>query len=93
MVLTGFVLVASQASFVVLGQEYLPNRVGLASGVTLGLAVSLGGGISPVLGAIADAHGVAASLLTIAAFALAATLIAFTLPGENRAQRRAEAGI
>jgi len=83
-VLTGFVLVASQASFVVLGQEYLPNRVGLASGVTLGLAVSLGGGISPVLGAIADAHGVAASLLTIAGFATAATLIAFSLPAENR---------
>jgi FSR family fosmidomycin resistance protein-like MFS transporter len=83
-VVTGFVLVASQASFVVLGQEYLPNRVGLASGVTLGLAVSLGGGLSPVLGAIADAHGVGASLLTIAALALAGTLIAFTLPSENR---------
>jgi FSR family fosmidomycin resistance protein-like MFS transporter len=88
-ILTGFVLVASQASFVVLGQEYLPNRVGLASGVTLGLAVSLGGGLSPVLGAIADAHGVAASLLTIAGLAAAGTLIAFTLPNENR---RARAG-
>lgn len=87
-VVTGFVLVASQASFVVLGQEYLPNRVGLASGVTLGLAVSLGGGISPVLGAIADAHGVAAALLTIAGFALVGTLIAFTLPGENRRQTK-----
>jgi FSR family fosmidomycin resistance protein-like MFS transporter len=87
-VLTGFVLVASQASFVVLGQEFLPNRVGLASGVTLGLAVSLGGGISPVLGAIADAHGVAASILTIAGMALAATLVAFTLPSENRRQTK-----
>jgi hypothetical protein len=45
-----------------------------------------------VLGAIADAHGVAASLLTIAGLALAGTLIAFTLPGENRRLRRAEAG-
>jgi FSR family fosmidomycin resistance protein-like MFS transporter len=86
-VVTGFVLVASQASFVVLGQEYLPNRVGLASGVTLGLAVSLGGGLSPVLGAIADAHGVGASLLTIAGLAAAGTLIAFTLPNENRRAR------
>ena len=42
--------------------------------------MSLGGGLSPVLGAIADAHGVAASLLTIAGLALAGTLIAFTLP-------------
>ena len=75
-------LVASQASFVVLGQEYLPNRVGLASGVTLGLAVSLGGGLSPVLGAIADRFGVGTSLLTISGLALAATLIALTLPLE-----------
>jgi FSR family fosmidomycin resistance protein-like MFS transporter len=84
LVITGFVLVASQASFVVLGQEYLPNRVGFASGVTLGLAVSLGGSLSPALGAIADAHGVDATLLTTAALALAGTLIAFTLPKEPR---------
>jgi FSR family fosmidomycin resistance protein-like MFS transporter len=85
---TGFVLVASQASFVVLGQEYLPNRVGLASGVTLGLAVSLGGGLSPALGAIADHFGVGATLLTVSGLALAATLIAFTLPGETRRTTR-----
>jgi len=84
LIVTGFVLVASQASFVVLGQEYLPNRVGFASGVTLGLAVSLGGSLSPALGAIADAHGVDATLLTTAALALAGTIIGFTLPKEPR---------
>ena len=84
LVVTGFVLVASQASFVVLGQEYLPNRVGFASGVTLGLAVSLGGSLSPALGAIADAHGVDWTLLTTAVLALAGTVIAFTLPAEPR---------
>ncbi len=84
LIVTGFVLVASQAAFVVLGQEYLPNRVGLASGVTLGLAVSLGGSLSPVLGAIADRHGLAATLLTISGLALMATVFAFTLPGEVR---------
>jgi FSR family fosmidomycin resistance protein-like MFS transporter len=84
LILTGFVLVASQASFIVLGQEYLPNRVGLASGVTLGLAVSLGGGLSPALGAIADHFGVGSTLFTVSGLALAATLIAFTLPGETR---------
>ena len=35
---------------VVLGQEYLPRRVGMASGVTLGLAVSVGGMCAPLLG-------------------------------------------
>jgi MFS transporter, FSR family, fosmidomycin resistance protein len=88
LIVTGFVFVASQAAFVVLGQEYLPNRVGLASGVTLGLAVSLGGAFSPVLGWIADGHGVTATILTVAVLAALATAIAFTLPGEARRRAR-----
>ncbi|HEX3615543.1 MAG TPA: MFS transporter [Solirubrobacteraceae bacterium] len=53
-----------------LGQDYLPNRPGTASAVTLGLAVSAGGVSAPVLGAVADAHGVhgAAAVLTILCF-------------------------
>ena len=45
-----------------LGQEYLPNRIGTASGVTLGLAVSAGGAVTPVLGLLADAYGLAWAL-------------------------------
>jgi MFS transporter, FSR family, fosmidomycin resistance protein len=37
-----------------LGQEYLPNRIGTAAGVTSGLAVSAGGVLTPALGALAD---------------------------------------
>ncbi|MFD9205219.1 MFS transporter [Streptomyces sioyaensis] len=40
---------------VTLGQDYLPRRVGTASGVTLGLAVSVGGVATPLVGALADA--------------------------------------
>ncbi|MDE3132850.1 MAG: MFS transporter [Acidobacteriota bacterium] len=43
-----------------LGQDYLPNRPGTASAVTLGLAVSAGGVTAPAFGALADAHGPAA---------------------------------
>ncbi|MEU0932576.1 MULTISPECIES: MFS transporter [unclassified Embleya] len=39
---------------VTLGQDYLPNRVGTASGVTLGLAVSIGGVATPAIGALAE---------------------------------------
>jgi MFS transporter, FSR family, fosmidomycin resistance protein len=85
LLLTGFVFVASQSAFVVLGQEYLPNRMGLASGVTLGLAVSIGGAFSPVMGAIADAHGIAATILAAGALSVIGALIALTLPGERRA--------
>ena len=40
-----------------LGHDYLPNRPGTASAVTLGLAVSAGGVTAPIFGALADAHG------------------------------------
>ncbi|MFF8974169.1 MFS transporter [Streptomyces sp. NPDC014995] len=40
---------------VTLGQDCLPRRTGTASGVTLGLAVSVGGVVAPGLGALADA--------------------------------------
>jgi FSR family fosmidomycin resistance protein-like MFS transporter len=37
-----------------LGQDYLPRREGTASGVTLGLTVSVGGPAVPALGTPAD---------------------------------------
>jgi MFS transporter, FSR family, fosmidomycin resistance protein len=57
-----------------LGQDYLPNRPGTASAVTLGLAVSAGGVSAPILGAVADGHGPAA-VLTILCFVPIATYI------------------
>ncbi|MFJ8028565.1 MFS transporter [Streptomyces sp. NPDC096311] len=47
---------------VTLGQDYLPSRVGTASGITLGLAVSIGGLISPVIGSLADATSLQTAL-------------------------------
>ena len=51
---------------VVLGQEYLPSRVGMASGVTLGLAVSVGGMAAPLLGRLADWQGLSTRVPGIA---------------------------
>lgn len=39
---------------ITLAQDYLPSRVGTASGVTLGLTVSVGGLASPLIGTVAD---------------------------------------
>ncbi|MFF4604883.1 MFS transporter [Streptomyces sp. NPDC001339] len=47
---------------VTLGQDYLPSRVGTASGITLGLTVSIGGLVSPVVGGIADATSLRTAL-------------------------------
>jgi FSR family fosmidomycin resistance protein-like MFS transporter len=76
----GFVTIASFAVTVVLGQAYLPRRVGLASGITLGLAIGLGGVAATALGVIADAAGLHAVLWTIAALPIPAVALALSLP-------------
>lgn len=69
---------------IVLGQKYLPNRMGLASGVTLGLAVSIGGLTTPLLGWLADQYGLSLAFSIIASVPVIAALAAFTLsaPGQ-----------
>ena len=58
LVLLGIAFYVPSSVLVVLGQAYLPHRVGVASGVTLGLGVSMGGMVAPLLGKVADHHGV-----------------------------------
>ena len=53
-VLTGIGVYLPFSVFVVLGQDYLPQHIGTASGVTVGLAVTAGGLVSPLLGLLAD---------------------------------------
>jgi len=85
--LLGFAMVLPNTAFVVLGQEYLPNHLGLASGVTLGLAISLGGFAGPFLGALADARGLVATMEVVAGLIALAALAALALPADARAAR------
>ena len=68
------------STMVVLGQQYLPNRVGFASGITLGLAVSIGGVMAPVLGHWADLHGIHSALLWVSLLPILCIILAFLLP-------------
>ena len=77
---TGVVLSAGSSALIVIGQEYLPGRVGVASGVTIGLAVSCGGAAAPLLGLAADAHGVGIVPALIAGLSLIASLLSLGLP-------------
>jgi FSR family fosmidomycin resistance protein-like MFS transporter len=52
---------------ITLGQDCLPRRAGTASGVTLGLTVSVGGLGAPLLGALADATSLRTALLPLIA--------------------------
>ena len=83
----GFFTIASFSVTVVMGQAYLPSHLGLASGVTLGLAIGLGGVSATILGVAADAWGLTAALWIIAAAPVPAILLALTLPAVSGAGR------
>lgn len=73
-------LFAIFSPMVVLGQQYLPNHMGLASGLILGLAISIGGSTIPLLSRIASAYGLEWTLTLIAVLPLLAFFATFTLP-------------
>ena len=81
----GFGMSATYSPMIVLGQKYLPNHVGLSAGVTIGIAVAIGGVAAPVLGNIADHHGIWWALATLAALPVVSILGALTLshPGSR----------
>jgi len=64
---------------VTLGQDFLPGRVGTAGGMTLGLAVSIGGIATPILGTIAEHTSLQHALTTLIALALGCSLIGYAL--------------
>ncbi len=65
---------------VTLGQDYLPTRVGTAGGVTLGLTVSIGGLVSPLIGSLADATSLRTALAPLILMPVLSWLLFRTLP-------------
>ncbi|GHF17523.1 MFS transporter [Streptomyces spiralis] len=65
---------------VTLGQDYLPSRIGTASGITLGLTVSIGGLISPLLGHLADTTTLQTALTPLIAMPALSWLLFRVLP-------------
>jgi FSR family fosmidomycin resistance protein-like MFS transporter len=63
-----------------MGQRFLPNQVGLASGITLGVAISIGGIVAPLLGHVADGFGLPAALAVLAFLTVPAVLLTLMLP-------------
>jgi FSR family fosmidomycin resistance protein-like MFS transporter len=78
--LAGAATIATFAVTIVMGQEFLPGRLGIAAGVTIGLSIGLGGVGAPLLGLLADAHGLKAVFETIAALPVMALALTFALP-------------
>lgn len=63
----------------VLGQKYLAKNAGFASGITLGLGITLGGLVAPYVGHIADIYDVQTALMTLIPVGLMGLLMSFWL--------------
>jgi FSR family fosmidomycin resistance protein-like MFS transporter len=75
---------------IVMGQKYLPNHVGLASGVTLGLTITAGGVAAPFLGKIADVYGIHSALWSLTCVPVICFLLILALPSSRQYHDRRE---
>ncbi len=87
-VLAGATTVSGFGLTTVMGQEYLPSKIAMASGMTVGFAMGLGGIAAVLLGVVADTVDLRVALLVTAAAPALGALVALFLPGEERTGRQ-----
>lgn len=80
----GFSLYVLFGSMVVLGQKYLAKNIDFASGVTLGLATSMGDIIAPFPGWTADGYGLPRTIQSMTIVVVIGAVAAFLLVSLNR---------
>jgi FSR family fosmidomycin resistance protein-like MFS transporter len=85
-------LAGCHSTLIVMGQSFLPNRLGLASGVLYGLTVSIGGMAAPVIGRVADNYGIPTGLFIIACVGVVALIFAALVPGRGEDGTRLKGG-
>ena len=80
LMLVGVCVVGTFGVTMVLSQLYLPRHVGMASGLSVGLAMGIGGIAAVILGALADAVDLRSALLVAAAAPAVGVLLCVFLP-------------
>ena len=87
--LVGVCVVSTFGLTGVMSQEYLPSRIGLASGISIGFSIGLGGIAALALGAVADSADLETAMYACAAVPTLAVVLGLLLPSP-RARRRLE---
>src|SRR5438067_9549019 len=85
--LVGVCVIGTFGVTMVMSQEYLPRRIGMASGLSIGLSIGLGGIAAVALGALADSVDLRTAMYAAAAAAVPGFVLAALLPS-SRASRR-----
>jgi FSR family fosmidomycin resistance protein-like MFS transporter len=76
----GIAMDGNFSTTVTLAQELLPRRVGLASGVVVGLSVGIGSLVTALLGVLADAAGLTSVLWAVVGLAALSLALAVAVP-------------
>ncbi|MGI9557954.1 MAG: hypothetical protein ACR2N5_08440, partial [Solirubrobacterales bacterium] len=84
--LIGAATIGTISVSLVMSQEYLPNHLGLASGVAIGFALGVGAAGAGALGFVADATGIPAIVALLAILPIPAVALALSLPREDEPQ-------
>ena len=84
LMLVGVCVVGTFGVTMVLSQLYLPRHVGMASGLSVGLAMGVGGIAAVALGAVADAIDLQAALTICAAAPAIGVIFCLKLPAPAR---------
>ncbi|MGO8685035.1 MAG: MFS transporter [Thermoleophilia bacterium] len=79
-IVIGVTMNANMSIALVLAQEYLPARMGLATGLTVGLCGGAGGLIVAALGVLGDSAGPGAVLYVLACLPLVVAAVSASLP-------------
>jgi MFS transporter, FSR family, fosmidomycin resistance protein len=87
LMLVGVCVVGTFGVTMVLSQLYLPRHVGMASGISVGLAMGVGGIAAVVLGAIADAVDLETALTISAVAPAVGVIFCLKLPAPAEATR------
>lgn len=89
--LAGAAVIGTFGVTIVMSQEYMPARVGMASGLSIGLSIGLGGVAAVLLGAVADIVDLETALLASTGGPVLALLLTLMLPPVRRSRRVAAA--
>jgi FSR family fosmidomycin resistance protein-like MFS transporter len=93
LMLVGVCVVGTFGVTMVLSQLYLPRHVGMASGLSVGLAMGIGGVAAVVLGAVADAIDLKTALTICAVAPAIGVIFCLRLPAPaKRAQSLVDSG-
>jgi FSR family fosmidomycin resistance protein-like MFS transporter len=83
----GISVISTFGVTMVMAQEYLPSRIGMASGLSIGLSIGLGGVGAVALGAVADSIDLRAAMYVAAAASAVALVLAALLPATRPSRR------